>query len=99
MMPKTVSIACHPGCRRGTDVSAQKATEESLIFAVAPPTQESCGFSPLNSNILNNKRSLSSFSVQILSIFTFSRRKRDLFSHNPRCKEAVFSHFPHRFRF
>ena len=31
-----------------------------------------------NSNILNNKRSISSFSVQILSIFTFSRRNRTI---------------------
>ena len=36
-----------------------------------------------DSNILNNKRSISSFSVQILSIFTFSRRKRASFSHYP----------------
>ena len=35
------------------------------------------------SNILNNKRSISSFSVQILSIFTFSRRNKASFSHNP----------------
>ena len=36
-----------------------------------------------DSNILNNKRSVPSFSVQILSIFTFSRRKRASFSHYP----------------
>ena len=37
----------------------------------------------LYSNILNNKRSVPFFSVQILSIFTFSRRKRTSFSHYP----------------
>ena len=36
-----------------------------------------------DSNILNNKRSIPSFSVQILSIFTFSGRKRASFSHYP----------------
>ena len=36
-----------------------------------------------NSNILNNKGIQTSFSVQILSIFTFSRRNKASFSHNP----------------
>ena len=36
-----------------------------------------------NSNILNNKGIQTSFSVQILSIFTFSGRKRASFSHYP----------------
>ena len=47
-----------------------------------------------DSNILNNKRSLSSFSVQILSIFTFSRRKRASFSQNPIILGYEKSHFP-----
>ena len=46
----------------------------------------------LNSNILNNKRSVSSFSVQILSIFTLSRRDRGSFSHNPHHRE-VFAYY------
>ena len=37
----------------------------------------------LNSNILNNKGTQTSFSVQILSTFTFPRRNRVSFSHNP----------------
>ena len=47
-----------------------------------------------DSNILNNKRSASSFSVQILSIFTFSRRNKASFSHNPHHKDMIISHFP-----
>ncbi len=47
-----------------------------------------------DSNILNNKRSVPSFSVQILSIFTFSRRKRASFSHYPHYKKVIISHFP-----
>ena len=46
-----------------------------------------------DSNILNNKRKNSSFSVQILSIFTFSRRNRASFSHYPTilgCKNHIF---------
>ena len=35
------------------------------------------------SYILSNKRSVPSFSVQILSIFTFSRRNKASFSHYP----------------
>ena len=46
-----------------------------------------------NCNILNNKRKNSSFSVQILSIFTFSRRKRASFSHNPHHNDMIISHF------
>ena len=37
----------------------------------------------LNSNILNNKRTQTSFSVQILSIFSFSRQNPASFSHYP----------------
>ena len=47
----------------------------------------------LDSNILNNKRSVPSFSVQILSIFTLSRRNKASFSHNPTilgCKNHIF---------
>ena len=50
-----------------------------------------------NCKILNNKRSASSFSVQILSIFTFFRRKRASFSHNPNYKEVIISHFSNSF--
>ena len=46
-----------------------------------------------DSNILNNKRSVPSFSVQILSIFTFSRRNKASFSHNPHHIDMNISHF------
>ena len=46
-----------------------------------------------DSNILNNKRSISSFSVQKLSIFTFSRRNKASFSHNPHHNDMIISHF------
>ena len=47
-----------------------------------------------DSNILNNKRSVSSFSVQILSIFTFPRRKRASFSQNHIILGYEKLHFP-----
>ena len=50
-----------------------------------------------DSNILNNKRSVSSFSVQILSIFTFFRRNTASFSHNPHLNDMIISHFPNSF--
>lgn len=46
-----------------------------------------------DSNILNNIRSVPSFSVQILSIFTFSRRNKASFSHNPHHNDMIISHF------
>ena len=43
---------------------------------------------------MNNKRIITSFSVQILSIFTFPRRKRASFSQNPIILGYEKLHFP-----
>ena len=49
----------------------------------------------LNSNILNRKGSQTSYSVQIFSTFTFSRRNRASFSHNQHHNDMIISHYPH----